>query len=885
MSVTNITESGATFMADIFSLGTEPIIDHGFTWGNYPDPNVENFDKILLGPCDRTGIYSADIVANLIRDRQYYVKPFILTADHIVYGSAFSFVSLGSGAPTITGFEPHIAGWMDTLLIRGRNFSFRPGTNMVKLNDTGCEVISSTDTTIRAVVSYDLSAPESVLSVDDVGNKYTFTKDTFRLIPPVLTDFYPKQARWGDTIYIRGHYLKYVLYLQKNSINLGTFKCPSIQGLNDTTFIAKVPFELNAAFSDLVVSVNGYDLKGKSQFQLLSPSAFSFSPLQGTWGDIITLTGQFNTIADRNSIFFNDVQASILSFTPNIIKVKVPSNLEKPVTNLIFVSEPFTLSSADTFHLKSPVITSIDPLSSIGNELVTIKGKYFGSQGAIVKFGSVIVDVISQNDSIIVTKVPVTLNGVVKISVEVKMQTVVSNDDLTVTNPVISGILPATATFNDPVTISGQNLQLDGLNTSVTFGNYNATVVSVNSNQIVVQVPSLMDSIPSRIYVQVGQIVVSSDDKFILLPPIIGSITPNAVEAGQEITINGMNFNPQSTLNNLFWSAYQLNPESSTSTQIITIIPVLPRGTARIKLQTGGFTRFGAEDIIVNSKWAGINIPESFNWDSSIPDVYNAEGVYFTLNGKGYMMNYLTGEFVSFDSGTETFTSIGYYPEFKYNAGLTSVINNDTAYIIGYPVGLDRYDPVTKDWINLASFPEYSRNGIGFSLNGHIYFGLTRDGGTFSSKLYQYDKQSGWIVKSVFSDNPYSETAYFSINNIGYVLFENQRFYKYDPDLNTWTRLADFPGKCIYGEVTFVMDSKAYVGLGSDYFINYDNFWTYDPVTDTWEQSMVIPGGARVNSVGFSIANKVYIGFGYHTFNHNSVYHDFYEYDPSYPLK
>ena len=53
--VSNITSNGATFSGDIYSLGTEPIIEHGFVWveGNSPDLSD---DRILLGPMGTIGL-------------------------------------------------------------------------------------------------------------------------------------------------------------------------------------------------------------------------------------------------------------------------------------------------------------------------------------------------------------------------------------------------------------------------------------------------------------------------------------------------------------------------------------------------------------------------------------------------------------------------------------------------------------------------------------------------------------------------------------------------------------------------------------------------------------------------------------------------------------
>ena len=106
--VTNITDKGATFNAEIYSPGSELIINHGFVWGEGDDPTLNN-NKIMLGTGNPEGTYSAEIVSSLSKDVEYTVKAFVQTTEHVVYGLPVTFKSLGSGGPVINGFEPDSA--------------------------------------------------------------------------------------------------------------------------------------------------------------------------------------------------------------------------------------------------------------------------------------------------------------------------------------------------------------------------------------------------------------------------------------------------------------------------------------------------------------------------------------------------------------------------------------------------------------------------------------------------------------------------------------------------------------------------------------------------------------------------------------------------------
>ena len=123
----------------------------------------------------------------------------------------------------------------------------------------------------------------------------------------------------------------------------------------------------------------------------------------------------------------------------------------------------------------------------------------------------------------------------------------------------------------------------------------------------------------------------------------------------------------------------------------------------------------------------------------------------------------------------------------------------------------------------------------------------------------------------------------FAIGDTGYVVtgqsaggtFRNE-FFKYDPNLNSWTQLANFPGTARTGSVGFSIGSKGYVGTGRDNNGNTDLFWEYDPLLNSWTQKASFPPGNRESATGFSIGSKGYVGMGLN----GTTKTDFYEYDP-----
>lgn len=94
----------------------------------------------------------------------------------------------------------------------------------------------------------------------------------------------------------------------------------------------------------------------------------------------------------------------------------------------------------------------------------------------------------------------------------------------------------------------------------------------------------------------------------------------------------------------------------------------------------------------------------------------------------------------------------------------------------------------------------------------------------------------------------------------------------------SWDIKADFGnGMGRHGAVSFSIEGKAYVGLGSDYQYDYDSFggnpptsqggfkddfWEYNAETDTWRRLNDFPGEKRTEAVSFSINGKGYVGLG-----------------------
>ncbi|MEO7044983.1 MAG: DUF4907 domain-containing protein [Ferruginibacter sp.] len=104
-------------------------------------------------------------------------------------------------------------------------------------------------------------------------------------------------------------------------------------------------------------------------------------------------------------------------------------------------------------------------------------------------------------------------------------------------------------------------------------------------------------------------------------------------------------------------------------------------------------------------------------------------------------------------------------------------------------------------------------------------------------------------------------------------------FWRYDPNSQTWTCLAEIPIKCFSG-ISFSLFQMGYAGLGTEIGTSSGKFenhmFQYDPNTNTWKKIRNFPGTPRIDASVFVIGNNAYAGTGYDGTNTS----DFYKYDP-----
>lgn len=197
-----------------------------------------------------------------------------------------------------------------------------------------------------------------------------------------------------------------------------------------------------------------------------------------------------------------------------------------------------------------------------------------------------------------------------------------------------------------------------------------------------------------------------------------------------------------------------------------------------------------------------------------------------------------------------------------------------------------RYDPLTDIWTQQANMPGSTRrNATAVTIIDKGYVGLGADSSVASSGIilddwWEYNPTSNsWIQKANYPggfdylNNPGSQGVYFATafeaGGKGYVCCGKMGpdhygadLWQYDPLLDQWTRMADFPGLDRFQLASFSVDGKGYVGMGEDHDLYRKDWWEYDPLTDTWTQKANLPGVERGGASTFTLGQRGFVVYG-----------------------
>ncbi len=207
------------------------------------------------------------------------------------------------------------------------------------------------------------------------------------------------------------------------------------------------------------------------------------------------------------------------------------------------------------------------------------------------------------------------------------------------------------------------------------------------------------------------------------------------------------------------------------------------------------------------------------------------------------------------------------------NYGVLTLNIGDCAYVTGGSFNdpdTHQYDPKTNTWTTVAVAPESFSNTEGFVVNEKGY-------AMRSGNLYEFDPSTNvWNFLGTLPFNTSTWMGAFSTEEKGYVR-TSTGFYEYKPSTDQWIPRASFPGIATAASMNFTQRGKLYVigGYGGGLSNVTKEVWEYDPFLNAWTMLDEFPGTSRRFGAAFSIGDRSYCGTG----TNGTNFADFWEFD------
>jgi hypothetical protein len=319
------------------------------------------------------------------------VSPFVLEESFELHLTNYNGVTttwekpLNVKRPEISGFYPEIGDLNDTLTIVGKNLSSSPKPGAypleVKFGSTGAKLLYASPDTLMVRVPQELYKKTSILSVRN-HNKYTATAEKqFKLHAPQINSFYPEKANLKDTLTIIGkHFTTRSLPARTTEVRIGGWGA-NIVRLSPDTVVVTVPERPDKEIAGLELrNHNGLIHTAEKQFQLYSPKITDFSPKEGGFDAIITITGDFAANPVSLEAFIGSQKATIQESSNTWLKVVLPFDLMERTNAVSVKMNNVTKVASEKFTVAPLILYDFSPkITETGQEII-ITGENFHPQ-------------------------------------------------------------------------------------------------------------------------------------------------------------------------------------------------------------------------------------------------------------------------------------------------------------------------------------------------------------------------------------------------------------------------------------------------------------------------------------------------------------------------
>ncbi|WKN42163.1 IPT/TIG domain-containing protein [Tunicatimonas pelagia] len=698
---------------------------------------------------------------------------------------------------------------------------------------------------------------------------------------PTIQTLLPDSGQVGSLIRIVGS--SFGQDAAKVQVTFNT-QVAAIESVSDTLVEVKVPEGAQTGKVRLTVNqdtvYSGQDFRVLISSGATSVSVMAFSPAAGVAGDTLTITGAgFSESPDNVEVKIGEVVAQVIATSATELKVIVP---EEAQTGKISVKVGEQAGRSDNdFEVVTVVrITSLSPGSGSVGDTLTITGEGFSTEKDEneVKLGEVIMTIVAASSTELKVIVPKEAK-MGKVTVKVGEKEASSEEEFEIVVPVALRITLVSSTDlveGDTLVIEGEGFGEVLTEIQVKIGDESVEVVEVNETKLSIIIPQGI--IGGKVSIEVGDQTVSSEESITVREPslIITRLDPANGHEGVTVVITGEGFDGDDDKNEVKFNGVKATVTKATPTEITVTVPP-GTYTGKVTVTVRGETGTSAEDFKID--WVK---KADFPFTGGRYSQHRA----FSIDEKGYAIDMRQHKLYRYDPVANNWSEKAEMPNpdnpaYDRRDAVVMVISNKAYAGSGWNINSTtfsdwwEYDPATDKWTRKADCP-FNR-GVGFAVNGKGYVQRTR-----TNEVYEYDPVADtWTQKQDFGGEGFwGHSSGFTVQDKGYLVAGNggSEMWQYDPSGDTWAQKTDFPGKGRSNPTSFVINDKAYVGVGG-----HGDLWKYDPQTDTWKEQPALPVDAnRRNALSFVINSRAYVGNGARPSGINSFYifSDLWEFTP-----
>lgn len=788
LDVINITNSGAKFRGEVSGVSRDKVLEHGFVWGSLEGISLDTHDKTVSGKIEEDDSFANEITTTLAEGETYYVRAYVKTTKHTIYGNVVSFISLGSKAPVISSFTPKKGFTLDTIQIKGSGFSFLKEKNVVKFNEATALVIKQSDTLLHVQVPENLSAIKSKITVSIIGNVAT-SSDDFELTGSEITSVTPTVIAPCDTLIITGK--NFTQNISGLKVKLEDAECTIIQSsANLIKAVVPVFFPVTNSVSVSVVSSN---------ITTVYPDKLTyrkpyFVGLQArtntTFNDTIIVKAKNLPPCHDLIVKLGTITQSVITYNDSTISFKIPESLTTSENNLSISFTNTDLTYTGIVKLSPPKIISVTPASGTFTDVVTINGMNFHPQKQrnIISIGGASASAITAQKTKLTLAVPTeaqVCDFCDRIYIQVDDQETSSSLNAFVLRPpTITSINPTVMSVPGLVTITGDYFNPVASYNQLSIKNQTA-VVSATKTQISgnISLSTLSNGDPYLSVSHWGNVSVETGGQY--TPEFIHSIHfdykgPWTRKADFPATARSL---PVSfVLNDKLYVGLGRNSSSQLLTDFWEYNPATNAWTPRASFPGSGRTE--ASTFVIDGKaYVGLGITETL---PRLKDLWRYDPIL--------------------DSWTRLNDFSG--PE-RSNA--EAFVINSKAYVAGGAGRNDvwTYDVASDSWSQLQNAPVNIVRQSNFVIGNSAYHVQSV---SFGIHLYEYNALSDqWILKLTDTQNTYVSPMALPG---GYIYDYQAPFVKYNVGSNTFTSLQIRSTRRMEGRGNTI-GNKQYIFSGS----------------------------------------------------------------------